>query len=66
MKHQDLHEKLAENRELNKYFDFLNCLKNHPLFFGDRKMVTLLFKYELGGQILEEIIGLEPRMFYQV
>ena len=63
IKHQDLYKELAENLDLKKHFDFSNYPVNHPLFDESNKMVTLLFKDELAGKLMEEFVGLKPKMY---
>ena len=61
--HVDLYKELAENANLRKNFDFSNYPQNHPLYHIGNKMVTLLFKDEMAGKILEEFVGLKPIMY---
>ena len=61
--HHDLYTELAENSELKNFFDFSNYPPNHPLFNEKNKMVTLLFNDELGGKIMQEFVGLKPKMY---
>ena len=63
IKHRDLYQELATNLDLKKQFDFSNYPMNHPLYTDSNKMVTLLFKDEMGGKIIEEFIGLKPKMY---
>ena len=63
IKHPDLYQELVENHELKQNFDFSNYPRNHPLFSDNNKMVTLLFKDEMGGKIMEEFVGLKPKMY---
>ena len=61
--HVDLYKELEENINLRKNFDFSNYPQNHPLYHNGNKMVTLLFKDEMAGIILEEFVGLKPKMY---
>ena len=61
--HVDLYKELAENANLRKNFDFSNYPQNHPLYHNGNKMVTLLFKDVMAGKILEEFVGLKPKMY---
>ena len=61
--HVDLYKELAENANLRKNFDFSNYPQNQPLYHNGNKMVTLLFKDEMAGKILEEFVGLKPKMY---
>ena len=63
IKHEDLYRELESNTDLKKHFDFSNYPKEHALYDESNKMVTLLFKDEMGGKILEEFVGLKPKMY---
>ena len=63
MNHVDRYKELAENANLRKNFDFSNYPQNHPLYHNGSIIVTLLFKDEMAGKILEEFVGLKPKMY---
>ncbi len=59
----DLFGTIAQSQELRSLFDFSNFSKNHLLFDDSRKRVTLLMKDEFGGEVLEEFVGLKPKLY---
>ena len=63
IKYTDFYEELATNDELRQHFDLSNYPKEHHLYNTDNKMVTLKFKDELGGDPIEEFVGLKPKMY---
>ena len=63
IKYTDFYEELATNDELRQHFDLSNYPKEHHLYNADNKMVTLKFKDELGGEPIEEFVGLKPKMY---
>ena len=63
IKYTDFYEELATNDELRQHFDLSNYPKEHHLYNVDNKLVTLKFKDELGGDPMEEFVGLKPKMY---
>ena len=51
------------SKELNEYMDFSDYPKDHPNYDASNKKVTGKFKDELNGKIIEEFIGLKPKMY---
>ena len=58
----DLYEELAR-AEVNTEFDISNYYSNNPLYNTENHMVTLKFKDELAGVVMEEFCGLKPKMY---
>ena len=58
----DLYEELAR-AEVNTEFDISNYLSNNPLYNTENHMVTLKFKDELAGVVMEEFCCLKPKMY---
>ena len=63
IKHTDFYEELATNEELRQHFDLSNYPTDHSLYNVENKMVTLKFKDELAGELIEEFVGLKPKMY---
>ena len=63
IKHTDIYQELATNKDLAKHFDLSNYPEDHELFNEENKMVTLKFKDELAGVPIKEFIGLKPKMY---
>ena len=61
IKTEDLYKEIANNVE--KWFDTSNYSKddNRPLPVGWNKKVISLFKDELGGKIMKELVGLRAK-----
>ena len=60
---EDLYKELAENEELKAFFDFSNYPQTSPLYSTANKRKVLLFKDELSGKVMEEFVGLKPKMY---
>ena len=58
----DLYEELAR-AEVNTEFDFSNYPPDNALYNTENHMVTLKFKDELAGVVMEEFCGLKPKMY---
>ena len=58
----DLYEELGR-AEVNTEFDFSNYPSDNALYNTENHMVTLKFKDELAGVIMEEFCGLKPKMY---
>ena len=60
---EDLYKELAENEELKAFFDFSNYPQTSPLYSTANKKKVLLFKDELCSKVMEEFVGLKPKMY---
>ena len=58
----DLYEEPAR-AEVNTEFDFSNYSSDNALYNKENHMVTLKFKDELAGVVMEEFCGLKPKMY---
>ena len=58
----DLYEELAR-AEVNTEFDSSNYPSDNALHNTENHMVTLKFKNELAGVVMEEFCGLKPKMY---
>lgn len=56
---EDLYKKIQGH----DWFDFSNYPKDHPLYNDKKRLKPGFFKDEFGGQIIEEIVGLRPKMY---
>lgn len=56
----DLYETLHEDRHL---FDLSNYPIDHPIYDATNKKTPGKFKDELGGKIIQEFIGLRPKVY---
>ena len=59
----DVYKDLEKIRDLKDRFDFSNFPAEHPLFDKSKEKETLLFKDEMQGQVIQEFIGLKPKMY---
>ena len=57
---QDLYQDMSENKEL---FDLSNYKKSHELYDNSNNKVLGKMKDECGGAVIEEFIGLRPKMY---
>ena len=57
---QDLYQDMSENKEL---FDLSNYKKSHELYDNTNNKVLGKMKDECGGAVIEEFIGLRPKMY---
>ena len=53
----------AEMAKMGNYFDFSNYSKDHPLYSTANMKVAGKFKDELGGSVLNEFVGLRPKLY---
>ncbi len=61
---QDFYKDLAElPDEAKDKFDFSNYSPDNPLYSVKNKLVTLKFKDEFGGRIVEEFCALKPKLY---
>ena len=60
VKTDDIYEDL---KELNEYMDFSDYPKDHPNYDVSNKKKLGKFKDELHGKVIEEFIGLMPKMY---
>ena len=53
------------NNDVERWFDTSNYDKNdkRPLPIGNNKKVPYLFKDELGGKIITEVVALRPKIY---
>ena len=57
-------EDLCENlKNLGNHFDFSNYPKDSPMYSDQNKKTVLKFKDDLAGKIIEEFVGLKPKLF---
>ena len=60
---KDLYNEIEKNHELRNQFDFLNLPATHPLYTNENLRVTLKFKDEFAGEIIQEYVGLKPKLY---
>ena len=58
----DLYEELVR-AEVSTEVDFSNYPSDNALYNTENHMVTLKFKDELAGVVMEEFCGLKPKMY---
>ena len=56
----DIYKDMYEDRHL---YDFSNYDKSHPLYSTIREKQAGIMKDELGGLVIEEFVGLKPKMY---
>ena len=59
IKTDDFYEDIAD--DFKEWFDTSNYDNNRPLPIGKNKKVIGLVKYELGGKIMKELLGLKQK-----
>ena len=57
----DIYKDLYEQRDL--HYDFSNFPPNHKYFDGSHKCTPVYFKVEAKEKIIEEYVGLGPKMY---
>ena len=57
---QDIYEEMFKDKHL---FDLSNYDKNHYLFDNTNNKVLRKMKNECGGPVVEEFVGLRPKMY---
>ena len=62
IKTEDLYKDL-QKPHIKEHFDFSNYPHASPLFDNTNHMVTLKFKDELAGKVMQEFVGLKPKMY---
>ena len=60
---KDLYNEIEKNHELRNQFDFSNLPATHPLYTNENLRVTLKFKDEFAGEIIQEYVGLKPKLY---
>ena len=58
-----LYNEIEKNHELRNHFDFSNLPATHPLYTNENLRVTLKFKDEFAGEIIQEYVGLKPKLY---
>ena len=61
IKTEDFYKDIADDVE--KKYDRSNYAAERPLPMGNNKKVIGMMKYELGGKIMKELIGLRPKCY---
>ena len=56
----DIYTKMGE---MGDYFDFSNYPKDHPLYSTANMKFVGKFQGELGGSILDKLVGLRPKLY---
>ena len=56
---KDIYEQINDHQ----VFDFSNYPKDHPLYSEQYRVIPGLFKDEFGGKIVQEFVGLRPKMY---
>ena len=56
----DIYEEL---KEMGHLFDFSNYPKQSPLYNETHKKQVLMFKDEMGGDLIEEFVALKPKLY---
>ena len=59
IKCDDIYEEL---KEMGHLFDFSNYPKQSPLYNETHKKQVLMFKDEMGGDLIEEFVALKPKL----
>ena len=60
IKCDDIYEKL---KEMGHLFDFSKYPKQSPLYNETHKKQVLMFKDEIGGDLIEEFVALKPKLY---
>ena len=60
---KDLYIEIEKKHELRNHFDFSNLRATHPLYTNEILRVTLKFKDEFAGEIIQEYVGLKPKLY---
>ena len=58
--------KSRKNHELRNHFDFSNLPACHPLYTNGNLWVTLKFKDGFAGEIIQEYVGLKPKLYSNI
>ena len=60
IKCDDIDEEL---KEMGHLFDFSNYPKQSPLYNETHKKQVLMFKDEMGGDLIEELVAVKPKIY---
>ena len=60
IKCDDIYEKL---KEMGPLFDFSIYPKQSPLYNETHKKQVLMFKDEMGGDLIEEFVAIKPKLY---
>ena len=60
---KDFYNEIEKNHELRNHFDFSNLPATHPLYTNENLRVTRKFKDEFAGEIIQEYVGLKPKLY---